>query len=505
MLKAFIPGLALFLLSQAYGTGTASESSLWGSVGELWSPASRLSDFSSAGYAGGRREILDYPVRTSVKDHGAKGDGLTDDTAAFREAIRAVEEPGAILVPAGRYLLTDVVEINRSGVVLRGEGPDKSLLIIPKPLSAIHPRANVDAVKSAYSFSGGFLSMKGSDAGPRLGEVIEPAKRGSFTLKVFFTNIPKPGDRIRLIMNDPPDHSLLRHLHGDLLDPGTDTSNLKHPVDWAATITEVKDGVIRLDCPLRVDVRPEWKPEIFLLSPTLQGSGIENLGMEFPGTPKQRHLQEEGYNAIEFKGAVDCWIRNVTVTDADNGAIIGGSRFCTVDGFTVRAAKRTGLTGHHAMWVTGRTQDSLFVRFRCDTTYVHDLTVEGYANGNVFASGSGVTINCDHHRNAPYDNLFTDIDVGDPRRLFESSGREDRGPHSGARTTFWRLRGQGKFPELPSPKDWPLINVVGFGDYPVSRDPGGSWIEPGNDSFSPRNLWQAQVERRRKDEAASVH
>jgi hypothetical protein len=226
--------------------------------------------------------------------------------------------------------------------------------------------------------------------------------------------------------------------------------------------------------------------------------------MEFPGTPKQPHLQEEGYNAIEFKGAVDCWIRNVTVTDADNGAIIGGSRFCTGDGFTVRAAKRTGLTGHHAMWVTGRTQDSLFVRFRCDTTYVHDLTVEGYANGNVFASGSGVTINCDHHRNAPYDNLFTDIDVGDPRRLFESSGREDRGPHSGARTTFWRLRGQGKFPKLPSPKDWPLINVVGFGDYPVSRDPGGSWIEPWNDSFSPRNLWQAQVERRRKDEASSV-
>jgi Pectate lyase superfamily protein len=498
MMKILIVVLAIFLQAEAQSSNAPCVSALWGSSGEVWRADARLSDFSSAGYAEGRKELPDYPVRVSVKDHGAKGDGITDDTAAFREALRNVGEKGAVFIPAGRYLITDVVEIKRSGVVLRGEGPDKSVLVFSRPLSAIHPRANVDDFKSAYSFSGGFLSMKGSDIGVKLGDVTGVAKRGDTTLTLSSTNIPKPGERIRLIMNDPPDHSLLRHLHADLLEPGIDTPNLKRAVDWAATVRAVKGRVITLDCPLRVNIRPEWKPEIFLLSPTLLGSGIENLGMEFPGMPKQPHLQEEGYNAIELKGAVDCWIRNVTVTDADNGVILGGCRFCTVDGVKVRAAKRTGLTGHHALWATGRTQDSLFVRFRFDTTYVHDLSVEGFANGNVFASGSGVAINCDHHRNAPYDNLFTDIDVGDPRRLFESSGREDRGPHSGARTTFWCIHGNGKYPPLPPAKDWPLINVIGFGDYSPLQDPVGPWVEPGNGHLLPRNLWEAQVRHLRK-------
>ena len=487
---------ALYFLQPKAAIASDQISALWGKSGECWNPASRLPEFGTAGYRSGKEPIPEYPVLTTVKEYGARGDGVTDDTEAFRKALLSVKERGAVLIPAGRYVLTDVVELNRSGVVLRGEGPDKSVLVLPKPLSEIHPRANVDAVKSAYSFSGGFLSMKGTNAGVKLGDVLEPAKRGDTALTLVSTNLPKPGDRIRLLMQDPPDHSLLHHLHGDLLEPGTDTPNLKQPVDWAATVTAVNGGRITLDHPLRVDVRTEWKPEVFLLSPTLRESGIENLGLEFPGVPKQPHLKEAGYNAIELKGAVDCWIRNVTVTDADNGVIMGGSRFCTVDGFTTRASKRSGLTGHHAMWATSRTQDSLFVRFKCDTTYVHDLTVEGFANGNVFASGSGVAINCDHHRNAPYENLFTDFDAGDPRRLYESSGREDRGPHSGARTTFWCIRGHGKFPPLPLDKDYPLINVVGFGDYPTSTTPSGPWVEPGDGHLAPANLWEAQAQKR---------
>lgn len=339
--------------------------------------------------------------------------------------------------------------------------------------------------------------MRGSDKGSRLSEVVAPSKRGDASLTLASTDTLKSGDWIRLIMQDPADHSLLRHLHGDLLEPGTDTPKLKPPVDWAARVTAVDGQKVTLDRTLRSDVRLEWKPEVFALAPTLRGSGLENLGFEFPGLPKQPHLQEAGFNAIQISGAVDCWVRNITVTDADNGLIMRASRFCTVDHFSARALKRTGLTGHHALWVSSRTQDVLFVDFRFETRYVHDLSVEGFANGNVFTKGSGVEINCDHHRNAPYENLFTDIDVGDPRRLFESSGRKDRGPHSGARTTFWGIRGHGQFPGIPPACDWPLINVVGFGDFPPSQDPCGPWVEPGDGNLRPANLWEAQASFRR--------
>jgi hypothetical protein len=145
MLKTSMASLAFCLLVPAHGSGSGSVSALWGTSGEAWSPASRLSDFSLAGYSRGIEGIPDYPVLTSVREHGAKGDGVTDDTEAFRRALSTVGERGAVLVPAGRYVISDVLEINRSHVVLRGEGPECSILVFPKPFSEIHPKVNVDA------------------------------------------------------------------------------------------------------------------------------------------------------------------------------------------------------------------------------------------------------------------------------------------------------------------------------------------------------------------------
>lgn len=40
----------------------------------------------------------------SVRDHGALGDGITDDKAAFDRAISTLQpEGGIVFVPAGRY------------------------------------------------------------------------------------------------------------------------------------------------------------------------------------------------------------------------------------------------------------------------------------------------------------------------------------------------------------------------------------------------------------------
>lgn len=46
------------------------------------------------------------PSRVSVADFGAKGDGVTDDTAAFQSALQAVSEHGGtVFVPVGNYLI----------------------------------------------------------------------------------------------------------------------------------------------------------------------------------------------------------------------------------------------------------------------------------------------------------------------------------------------------------------------------------------------------------------
>jgi hypothetical protein len=480
---------ALALLAGVCGAADVSE--LWGATGEKWNDDSRLPGFSFAGYRCGEKPIPTVPVVTDVKKHGAQGDGKADDTKAFLAAIKAAKE-GAVFVPEGRYVLTDTVDINKRGVVLRGAGPDKTVLVVPKPLAEIHPAENVDSVKSRYSFTGGFVTLSGSAKGKKIGEVTAPAKRGDRQLALSTTKGIAPGTFIRLTMNN--EKSLGRHIHADLADAGKATGDeRKNFVDWAARVAAVNGDKVELDRPLRLDVRLEWKPEISLYQPTVEESGIEDLGLEFPGVPKKEHLKEEGYNAIQFRGASNCWVRNVTVIDADNGIIVGGSRFCRFENVRFKAAKRTGMTGHHALWATGGSQDCLFTSFRMDTTYVHDLTAEGFANGNVFSKGSGVAVNFDHHRNAPYENLFTDIDVGDPKRVWASSGRGDRGPHAGARETFWNIRGsKGKFPKLP---DFPQVNIVGVPGYATDTTKDKQWVEHAG-PVEPADLHESQLQRR---------
>jgi hypothetical protein len=79
-------------------------STLWGTDGS--NASSRLLDFSYAGYREGQPIPANIAVQDSVLSFGAKGDGVTDDTAAVRAAIAATNctagVPCALFFPAGR-------------------------------------------------------------------------------------------------------------------------------------------------------------------------------------------------------------------------------------------------------------------------------------------------------------------------------------------------------------------------------------------------------------------
>lgn len=60
----------------------------------------------------------------SVKDFGAKGDGITDDTVAFQTALDFVMGiHGQLFVPIGNYLISSTLYIDKSQFSLMGEGP----------------------------------------------------------------------------------------------------------------------------------------------------------------------------------------------------------------------------------------------------------------------------------------------------------------------------------------------------------------------------------------------
>lgn len=65
-----------------------------------------------------------------VKSFGAKGNGVADDTAAVQAAIAAASrQPGVVLLPAGIYRISMPLTIAASGVVLRGAGVRRLVLL----------------------------------------------------------------------------------------------------------------------------------------------------------------------------------------------------------------------------------------------------------------------------------------------------------------------------------------------------------------------------------------
>jgi hypothetical protein len=72
----------------------------------------------------------------SVKDYGAKGDGITDDTAAITTALKDGRDivqdyygrPKALYFPAGTYLVSDTLEWRGCCVTLQGQGSGSSVI-----------------------------------------------------------------------------------------------------------------------------------------------------------------------------------------------------------------------------------------------------------------------------------------------------------------------------------------------------------------------------------------
>lgn len=66
---------------------------------------------------GGYAYVRDRLGVVSVKDFGAKGDGITDDTAAIQAAL---DVGGVVEIPAGRYVVSSTLTISQEGTQLRG-------------------------------------------------------------------------------------------------------------------------------------------------------------------------------------------------------------------------------------------------------------------------------------------------------------------------------------------------------------------------------------------------
>lgn len=496
-----MPMVILTLTLALTTAGGARHSELWGSHGEKWNSKSRLPDFSFAGYHRGERDLPTVPPGRSVKEFGAKGDGETDDSQAFLDALEQIKD-GAIEIPEGRYKLSRIFEIRRPGIVLRGAGPQKTVLIFDIPLNDIRPDWGATTTgdrTSNYSWSGGYFIFRGNFGSKPLARITAGANRGSRRIEVSSTEGLRAGQSVEVYQTDTPDNSLAVHLYSGDSGP---VENIKGRTrsSLVAKIVRLEGNRVELDRPLRCDIQPAWNPQLRSFEPTVTESGIENLGFEFPNQPYRGHFTELGFNPIAIIGVANCWVRNIRILNADSGIFVSGY-FNTIDGVaiaSVRTPDRQQCTGHHGISVGGG--DNLVTNFDFSARFIHDLTVSHCA-GNVFSHGRGLDLSLDHHRRAPYENLFTDLDAGAGTRLWKCGGGAKLGHHCGARGTFWNIRTQRPL-TYPPPGFGPAsLNVVGLEtSHEGETSPEGKWFETIPPSqLEPKNLHQAQLQNRLRE------
>jgi hypothetical protein len=309
------------------------------------------------------------------------------------------------------------------------------------------------------------------------------------------------GQTVLVVLREAKDQSLKTHLYCG--DPGDIARGKQLDTKMLMRVVAVNGNRVQFDRPLRFETRAAWQPEIRSFQPTVTESGIENLGFEFPPTRYRGHFKENGANAIELRNVHSCWVRNVAIRNGDLGinVVACGN---TLSGVLITADPGRGTpeagvaacTGHHAIQCKG-AEDNLVTDFAVQTSYVHDLSVE-HASGNVFARGRGADLNFDHHKDTPYENLFTDIDCGQGSRVWRCGGGASIGRQSAGWETFWNIRAAR--PIAPPPKGWGPVtmNFVGLATQTKTmREPGGIWFEAlPPERLQPANLHAAQLERR---------
>ena len=486
-------------------TSSARTSELWGVNGELWSPSSRLPDYSFAGYRSGEKSIPTPAIVANVKDFGATSNDDSDDSAAFRNALASASS-GAVFVPNGTYRINTPVTINKSNVVLRGES-QSGVIIVGGPVPGDCSRNNDPPHCAPY---GGIalIQIVGTVGGSKVTSVSSNASRGSRTLHVSSASSLSPGQFVRLRMTNPPDNSLGCHLY---MNAGCLNAERRQwyggsIIDWVVQIEGISGNTITLVRPLRIDLRTNWSPEIWSFSPSVQDSGIENMTIQFTGTPFTGGTNQGEYG-IYIGSAYNNWVRNVTIVDADRGVEIGGG-YNTISSVTLKTRLRQpvtnsygDITGHYGFAASGpRAQDNLFINGNIETAFGSNMSVGSFANGNVYSKMSSKIANLDHHAGAPYENLYTEISLQDGQGLFRSGGNRADEPN-GTRTTVWNLIYDGSSSLGISQVNLPQANIIGVKGIAASKPTQTCvdwWVEPwlGSQTLPP-NLHEAQFQRRK--------
>ncbi len=128
----------------------------------------------------------------NIKDYGAVGDGVADDTQAIQDTIDAAPENGAtIVVPPGVYLISDRIHINHGGIIFQGRSMGFSRQVL-LPTDNLYG----SVIKAAEGFAG--------EAMVDVGVLGEGTKQRVIIENLFLYCHDQPVDGLRMLNTNNP-------------------------------------------------------------------------------------------------------------------------------------------------------------------------------------------------------------------------------------------------------------------------------------------------------------
>lgn len=117
---------------------TQVTSLIWGDHGEKRDRI-KLPDFTEAGYRKGRVPFPTYSTQINVKQMGAIGDGIADDSNVFIAALKKCKDRKTIYIPPGIFKISQILSVEQDQCLIKGAGPTKTTLLFEKGLEELFP------------------------------------------------------------------------------------------------------------------------------------------------------------------------------------------------------------------------------------------------------------------------------------------------------------------------------------------------------------------------------
>jgi hypothetical protein len=275
------------------------------------SQGNRIPDFSHCGYAGGDRPIPDAPIRIVISPI------QEDSTARIQRAIDYVGElppdsngvRGAVLLLRGRHEIAGSLHVDKSGVVLRGQGMDENGTVL---VATGEDRRTLIRVIGRNDRTNVFgQSWEIEDEYVPVGAMTFHIKHASTLKRDDTIDIIRPSTRTwidRLGMTD---------FGGGIGDWRLVWKPGSRDLIWDRIVKSIEGDLVTVNAPITTAIEKslgDGRVESCSWPGRINNVGIENLRCESTFLPTNPKDENHSWFVITIENAQDAWVRQITAS-----------------------------------------------------------------------------------------------------------------------------------------------------------------------------------------------